>query len=226
MKLIKPLSILAMLAIASVAQTNKPTFNEDQTRLLMNRQVKLDNEKDGFMRLSEIRFAPDGKRFLVLACGFECTDNIGFIFNANGTGKRKLTARWDWILDNKVEWAADSQFVNYYRIQSTGADPPPNAPKEGWMRVNVRTGAKAPATTRRLKTSASYAVFRIAENDPLNIRRAPGLKTQVVGTIPFDGKGIQFLGETKQIGQEVWAKIQFGKISGWVNQSYLYEAVK
>lgn len=222
----KLLPTLLLLISSSFPQTNKPIFNEDQTRLLFNRKVLLAIEKDGYMRLSEIRFSPDGKRFLVLACGFECSDNVGFLFNADGTGKRNFTGRWDWILQNKVEWSADGQFVYYYRIQSTGADPPPKAPREGWMQVAVRTGTKSTATARRLKPNATYAVFRISQNDPLNIRAAPGLKTKIVGTIPFDGKGIQGLSETKQMGKEVWAKIKFGEIVGWVNQSYLYEVAQ
>ena len=121
----KHITFLLILFVSSFAQTSQPVFNEDETRLLFNHKVKLDSEKDGFMRLLEIRFSPDSKRFLVLACGFECTDNVGFLFNADGTGKRKFTGSWDWILWNNVEWSADSQFVYYYRIQSTGADPPP-----------------------------------------------------------------------------------------------------
>ena len=222
----KHITFLLILFVSSFAQTNKPVFNEDETRLLFNHKVKLDSEKDGYMRLLEIRFSPDGKRFLVLACGFECTDNVGFLFNADGTGKRKFTGGWDWILRNNVEWSADSQFVYYYRIQSTGADPSPTAPKEGWMQVAVKTGAKSTAMSCRLKTNASYAVFRVYQNDPLNIRSAPGLKTKVVGKVPFDGKEIHYLGEMRQIGQEVWAKIQFGDVIGWVNQNYLYEEVK
>ena len=216
---------MLLLAVGSFAQTNKPVFNEDKTRLLLNHKVILQNEKDGYMHLSEMRFSPDGKRFLVLACGFECTDNVGFIFNAEGTSQRKFTARWDWILQDKVEWSADSQFVYYYRIQSTGADPPPNAPKEGWMQVAVKTGAKSTATSRRLKTKATYAVFRVYENDPLNLRSAPGLKSKIVGKLPYDSKGLQFAGVTKTVGKETWAKVNFGALSGWVNQSYLYEAV-
>ncbi len=222
----KHLTFLLLLTIGCWAQTNKPTFNEDQSRLLMNGKVYLDSNKDGFMGLKKILYAPNQKQFLVLACGFECSDNIGFLFNADGTGKRKFNRAWDWILDEKVEWSANSQFVFYYRINSTAADPPVNAPKEGWMQVAAKTGAKAAATSRRLKAKASYAVFRIYQNDPLNIRSAPGLRTKVVGQIPFDGKGLQYLSESTQVGKEVWAKIKYGKLVGWVNQSYLYEEVK
>ncbi len=218
------IAVLTILTLNTFVQTSQPVFNADKTRLLLHDKVILDSQKDGFMHLDAIRFAPDGKRFLVLACGFECTDNVGFIFNADGTGKRKFTARWDWILQDKVEWSADSRYVFYYRINSTGADPPANAPREGWMQVAVKTGAKSSATLRRLKPNALYAVFRVTANDSLNVRSAPGLNTKVVGQIPFESKGIRFLGETKSAGKEVWARIQFGNLSGWVKQTYLYEA--
>lgn len=216
-------ALLLLLTMSALAQPDRPAINEDRTRLLIRGKVFLDSQKDGYMHLSEIRYAPDGKRFLVLACGFECTDNVGFTFNADGTGKRKFTARWDWILQDKIEWSADSRYVFYYRTISTGADPPPKAPREGWMQVAVKTGTKASAILRRLKANARYAVFRVSENDPLNLRNSPGLKSRIIGKLSFDRKGIRFLGETRQVGREVWVKITVGERTGWVNQSYLYE---
>jgi hypothetical protein len=217
---------LLLLVVVAAAQANQLTFNEDQTRLLLGQKMLLDSQKDGFMHLSKIRYAPDGKRFFVLACGYECTDNAGFLFNADGTGKRPFTTRWDWILQEAVEWSADNRFVYYYRINSTGADPPANAPQEGWMQVEVKTGAKAVARARRLKTTVTYGVFRVRFDDALNIRSAPELSAKVISQIPSDGKGLHYLGATKLVGQEVWVKIKFGAIIGWVKQSYLYEDAK
>lgn len=217
---------ISVLAINCLAQSNKPVINEDQTRVLINGKVILDDLKDGFLGLSKIRFSPDGKRFLVLACGYECTDNVGFIFNADGTGKRKFTTTWDWILQEGVEWSADNRLIYYYRINSTGANPPSNAPKEGWIQFEIKTGAKSVASSRKLKPNTTYGVFRVRFDDALNIRGLPDLKAKVVGKIPSDGKGLQYTGEWKRLGKEVWVKIRFGKIVGWVNQSYLYEDTK
>lgn len=217
---------IACFVIHCEAQSTKPVFNEDQSQMLMNGKVILDHQKDGFLGLSKIRFAPDGKRFFVLACGFECTDNIGFIFNAKGTGKRRFTAAWDMIFQEGVEWSADGKWIFYYRINSTAAEPPKNAPKEGWVQFNLNTGAKSVATTRALKSNMTYGVFRVRFDDMLNIRSTPGTNTEVVGKIPSDSKGIQFTGESKQIGKETWVKIKFLTITGWVNQSYLYEVAK
>jgi hypothetical protein len=175
------------------------------------------------MGLKSLLYAPNGKRFLVLACGFECSDNIGFLFNADGTKKRRINVPWDWILDDKVEWSADSQFLYYYRINSSAAEPPRGAPPEGWVQVNVRTGAKTLATARRLKAGVNYGVFRLREQDVLNLRRAPSTQAEVVGKIPYDGNGVQFAGEMKAVGKTIWAKVKFRESTGWVNQSYLYE---
>lgn len=214
---------LLLLVSAAVAQSAQPAFNEDQMRLLWGQKVLLDNRLDGYLQLSKIRYAPDGKRFFVLACGFECSDNVGFIFKADGTGKRKFTTRWDLIWQDGVEWSADNRFVYYYRINSSAAEPPSNAPPEGWIQVDVKTGAKSVAVSRRLKTAAAYGVFRVRMNDSLNLRSLPELRAKVVGQIPSDGKGLQYLGETKVVGKEVWVKLKFGETAGWVNQSYLYE---
>lgn len=226
MKFAALLLVIAFITINCVAQSNKPVFNEDQSQMLMNGKVILDSQKDGFLGLSKIRFSPDGKRFFVLACGFECTDNVAFIFNANGTGKRRFTTAWDWVFQEGIEWSADSKLILYYRINSTAAEPPKNAPKEGWVQVNVNTGAKTFATTRALKSTVTYGVFRVRFDDTLNIRSAPGTNTEVVGKIPSDGKGLQFVGESKQIAKETWVKIKFGAMTGWVNQSFLYEDAK
>ena len=219
----KALALLLLLALSCLARTNKPIFNEDQSQMLLNKKVFLDSNKDGFMGLKKLVYSPNGKHFLVLACGFECSDNIGFLFNADGTGKRRFTQAWDFIFEEGVEWSADSQFVYYYRINSSAAEPPRNAPKEGWVQLNVKTSAKASAMARRLKPNATYAVFQVRMDDSLNVRKAPGTKADVVGKIPYDGKAIQFMGETKAVSKELWVKIKFGNLTGWVNQNYLCE---
>src|SRR5262245_45170383 len=150
------------------AQTTKASINEARNQLTLDGQILLDAQKDGFMSLREISYSPTRRYFLVIACGFECNDNVGFVFKADGSGKRKITARWDYILQSAVEWASDGQKLYYFRISSAGADPPPNAPTEGWVEVDLRTGRKSPATTRALKSDTSYAVINVIGNDVLN----------------------------------------------------------
>jgi hypothetical protein len=165
------LSLLFTLAVGQT--TSKLTRSEDESKLMLGNRVLLDSGKDGFMSIKQVHPSPDGKYFAVIGCGYECNDNVGFVFNADGTGKRKLTTRWDYILQDKIEWSADSKRLYYYRINTTGADPPTMAPPQGWVEVNAATGRKIKAVSRTLKSSARYAVFNVAPNDSLNVREMP-----------------------------------------------------
>ncbi|MBL8187898.1 MAG: SH3 domain-containing protein [Acidobacteria bacterium] len=209
------------LPLAQEAQ--KAQVSEDGTTLRLGNRVLLTNEKDGFMSVHQVRHSPDGKRFLVIACGFECNDNIGFVFNADGSGKRKFTARWDFILQDKIEWAADGQTIFYFRVNSSGADSPRNAPAEGWIEMNVATGRKSAARSRTLKPDAKYAVFRLPANDSLNVRQTPGVKAKSIGNLAYDASGIRVTGEQRKVGQDIWVRISYNNLAGWVNQSFLYE---
>jgi hypothetical protein len=205
------------------AQIARASINEARDQLTLDGQVLLDAQKDGFMSLREVRYSPTRRHFLVIACGFECNDNIGFVFKADGGGKRKITARWDYILQSAVEWARDGQKIYYFRINSTGADPPRSAPPEGWVEINLKTGRKSPPTTRVLKTDASYAVFNVSPKDVLNVRSKPNLAAATVGSIPPDAIGIKVTGAGVKVGRTRWVPVEYGKITGWVNQNYLYE---
>lgn len=220
----------ALLALAfsfPLAQTTqKAQASEDGAQLKLGNRVLLTNEKDGFMAVHKVCYSPDGKRFLVITCGFECNDNIGFVFNADGSGKRRFTARWDFILQDKIEWSGDGKKIFYYRTNSSGADSPRNAPAEGWIEVDAASGRKAFAVSRSLKAEASYAVFRIRFGDSLNVREAAGAKAKPIGQIAPDAKGIRFTGERQKIGKDFWVKIKLDNLTGWVNQSYLYEETK
>ncbi|MEP7336696.1 MAG: SH3 domain-containing protein [Acidobacteriota bacterium] len=222
-RLLKLAMILAVAYSMVGGQTVKTVISEDGTKLLLGNRVLLDAGKDGFMSIKQVKPAPDGKRFAVVACGYECNDNVGFVFNADGRGKRKFTARWDYILQDKIEWSADGKRLYYFRINSTGADPQVNAPTEGWIEVDAATVRKAKATSRTLKSSARYAVFNVAPNDSLNVREAPSLKAGIAGKLPHNAGGIQSTGEKRTVGQETWVKIRHETLTGWVNQSYLYE---
>ncbi len=216
------LAILLLLAVTTAAQT----ISEDGTKLLRGNRVLLDSGKDGFMAVHQVRPSPDGKRFAVIACGYECTDNAGFLFNADGGGKRQFTARWDSILQDKLEWSADGKKLFYYRINSTAAEPPKTAPAEGWVEVDAVTARKAAATSRTLKPNASYAVFNVRMDDSLNVRETPGLSANIIGKLPHDAANIKFTGDAQKTGKETWVKIKFGALTGWVNQNYLYEKAK
>lgn len=218
-------AVLFTLAFSSslAQEAQKAQVSEDGAALRLGNRVLLTNEKDGFMSVHQVRHSPDGKRFLIIACGFECNDNIGFLFNADGSGKRKFTARWDFILQDKVEWSADGKKIFYYRVNSSGADSPRNAPAEGWIEVNVASGRKAPANSRSLKPESRYAVFRVQANDSLNVRQTPGVKAKSIGKLAHDANDIRFTGEQREVGKDIWVRISYNNLTGWVNQSFLYE---
>jgi hypothetical protein len=205
------------------AQTAKAAVNEAGDQLRLQGRLLLDARRDGFMSLKEVRYSPAGDRFLVIACGYECNDNVGFVFKAGGDGKRKITSRWDYILQSAIEWSKDGGKIYYFRINSTGADPPPGAPAEGWVEVDLKTGRKSPATTRTLKTDASYAVFNVARQEVLNLRARPNPAAESAGALPPDARGIKVTGAGVRIGRARWVPIEYEKITGWVNQNYLYE---
>ncbi|MFN0108216.1 MAG: hypothetical protein ACKVZH_05115 [Blastocatellia bacterium] len=205
------------------SQQPQATISEGGTTLKLGNRVLLTSEKDGFMSVHKVRHSPDRKFFVVIGCGYECNDNIGFLFNADGSGKRKFTARWDNILQDKVEWSADGKRLFYYRVNSTGADPPANALVSGWVEIDLTNWRKAMASSRALKPDASYAVFNVRRDDFLNIRESANAKGKSVGKLAHDAKDIRFAGEK---GKGGWVKITRNGVSGWVNQNFLYEIQK
>ena len=221
------LALLCSTLAAGQTTTSKAIVSEDGSQLSLGNRILLKNTTDGFMSVKQIRPAPDGKHFAVIACGYECNDNIGFLFNADGTGKRNFTALWDFILQDKVEWSADGKRLFYFRIHSTGAEAPANVPAEsqleGWIEVNVTTGRKSKAVSRTLKTLIPYNVFNVAPNDSLNVREAPNGKAEIIGKLAHNANGIHVTQERRVAGQITWVKIKHDMLVGWVNQNYLYE---
>jgi hypothetical protein len=191
-------------------------------KLFHGEKLLLEAAADGFMAIHQVHYSPQRAHFLVIGCGYECNDNIGFLFNSDGTGKQKFTAL---ILQDKAEWSLDGQKLFYYRTNSSGEDPPAIAPVPGWIQLEVKTGRKAPAVARQLKTSACYGVFRVRSDDVLNVRAAPGTKSPAVGSLPHNAKGIKVTGPGKQAGRDMWVPIKFQSLTGWVNQSYLFEEI-
>ncbi len=213
--------LLCVGAAQMLAQEpGRAIISADQQTLTLAGRALLQPERDGFMSLREVRYAPTRKYFVVLGCGYECTDNVLFLFRTDGSNKRKLTAPWDFVLEDKLEWSADGQRLFYYRINSTGAEPPKGAPAEGWVEVDVRTGNKRPASARVLPTTASYAVFNAA--DGLAVRAAPGVAAKELGRLPRDAKDVKVLGASRKLGRSLWVQIQWRELSGWVNQAFLY----
>ena len=128
LSLLISISLLSQTARANAQNSPvRAVASEDELKVMLGNKVLLDSERDGFMRVHRIVYSPNSKHFVVIGCGYECTDNIGFLFRADGTRKRIFTRRWDVIFDDKLEWSTDSSKIHYFRINSTGADPPQKA---------------------------------------------------------------------------------------------------
>jgi WD40 repeat protein len=68
---------------------------------------------------------------------------------------------------------------------------------------------------------ALFRVVNVTEEDRLNIRAGPGLKYDVIGKIPKDGRDIRITGPGVQGDNTIWVPIIYKGISGWVNSFFL-----
>jgi hypothetical protein len=66
-----------------------------------------------------------------------------------------------------------------------------------------------------------YAVDNVASNDVLWIHSGPGVKTANVGSIPYDGQGIEALGEGVIVKTSLWLPVKYQSFNGWVNSKFL-----
>ncbi len=71
--------------------------------------------------------------------------------------------------------------------------------------------------------ATQYNVLHVKENDNLNVRAGAGVGNEVVTTIPFDGGGIELIGDEVAIGKTRWALIRWKGVTGWVSKYYLTE---
>lgn|GEM_PF-2121554 len=68
-------------------------------------------------------------------------------------------------------------------------------------------------------------VVRVQPDDPekLNMRNGPGQHYEIVTKIPWNGHQIRDLGEAVYNGPDLWLRIRWGGIEGWVHSDYLEE---
>jgi hypothetical protein len=82
----------------------------------------------------------------------------------------------------------------------------------------ARKGPRPVATTSSMAL-ASFRVSRVDEGDMLNVRSGPSEYHQAVGSIPARGRGVEIIGECR----DLWCPIRHGRLTGWVNRYYLAE---
>ena len=88
------------------------------------------------------------------------------------------------------------------------------------LRINVKNGR---FLIQKKPSSEYYKVFRVKSNDFLNMRNKPSYKSAKVGTIPYNGTCIHYLGECVFVGKHYWLYVEFRHQKGWVNSYYLTE---
>lgn len=222
------LTAVAMTVVASTPTatpqpppTPTPTIARiEGSRVLLGERVLLEIEIDapGCFEPGEISYSPTGEHFLVVLDCFE-GDNDAFLFDKDGTNRRRITAIWDYINYRNYRWEPDGSALIYQRINSCCADPPPNAPPEGEVRYDIATGAKVVLDLSF--DDAPYMVVGVAADDVLNVRSGPGVDNGIVGTIPYSAINVAIVGEGVTVGDSTWVPIQYEFLSGWINLRYL-----
>jgi hypothetical protein len=53
------------------------------------------------------------------------------------------------------------------------------------------------------------------------VRAAPDARSEVLGTLPADTKGVLAAGEQRKVGPSTWRKVKCGALVGWVNDRFL-----
>jgi serine/threonine protein kinase len=66
-----------------------------------------------------------------------------------------------------------------------------------------------------------YDITNVEFDDRLNVREFPGRFNKAVGNIPSTENCIKFLGKYRLLGTQVWVRVKYKQIEGWVNSFYL-----
>ncbi|MEJ2212203.1 MAG: SH3 domain-containing protein, partial [Anaerolineae bacterium] len=70
-----------------------------------------------------------------------------------------------------------------------------------------------------------FAVAGVAGDDVLNVRSGPGVGYDVVGTIPYYGLDVSVRAGGQEVDGSWWVPVEYGDVSGWVNNAYLARQV-
>ena len=65
---------------------------------------------------------------------------------------------------------------------------------------------------------ALYDVSGVASDDVLNVRAEPDPRSEVIGTLPHDGRDIEILRPNDDF---TWGRVNLGERSGWISLDYV-----
>jgi LysM repeat protein len=81
----------------------------------------------------------------------------------------------------------------------------------------------SPPMMRKLTRDCNYRVVKVKNNEMLWIRAKASIKSEKIGAIPYDGKGIQIIGSEVKLKKSRWVPVMYKGVEGWVNRGYLEE---
>lgn len=124
------------------SQTLSPEV-EDYSKVYLGEHLIFDIALDapGCFTVGGVMFSPTNEHFLIVPHCLE-GDNLAFIFNKDGSGKREITGQWDYVNYGNIDWSPDGEWIIYHRINSFGAEVHPEELPEGLVLYNVSTGEK------------------------------------------------------------------------------------
>jgi hypothetical protein len=174
-------------------------------------------DREGKLRgcgsISAISYSPSFQHFIVVVHAFEA-ESFMFLMQANGRYVGQITDAGDFLSGNNYAWAVDGRSVTYLRSTDypvAGPVPPP--PPGRGVRYDLRTGEK---------TTRGFRVVNVRRGDVLRIRATPSAQSRVVGTIPANGANVIFIGARGyQSGADVWWRVRYGNVTGYVNKAFL-----
>lgn len=226
-------SVPPAIAVAvSPLPSTKPTTNTPVNGLIAhigsdgnvylgnNLLLNVSTETPACFNAIKVVYSHDSWHFVVIVNCFE-GDNELFLFNADGTGKLRITGKWDYVNYCFFDWDPSGEAFVYSRVNSSGASEgqiPVNAPPVGTVRYDVTTGEEELVPDYRPFISRFYRVIDVVNNDRLNVRSQPNPQSTIVGTIPPDASEIE--ANSAANGAD-WIYITYEGVSGWVRTRFL-----
>lgn len=86
-----------------------------------------------------------------------------------------------------------------------------------------QTSTPAVQSSNNAPAAKLYRVVGVAYNDVLYVRPKPTERDVYVAKIPANGVGIQILEGSQQVGDNIWVKVSYKGLTGWVNSKFLTE---
>ena len=213
-----PTDLPAPTNVPAPTYTPVPSLAEFRDcKLYLNGMILLD--LSGCFSDGEISYSPTREYFLLVVHNFE-GDNDGYVFKSDGSNMHQMASFGDYINYSEYQWTPDGRYIIYSSIFSCCIAPPPGVLVYKTMQYDVFTQAKEITGSPNARPEP-YKVVKVASNDVLNIREAPGVKYAIAGTIPPDSTGVKILGEGIQADNATWVPILYNGIFGWVNSHYL-----